>query len=228
MAEFSPEPRSRAVECPECGKAVIAEPKGFVFTRNDPDDDLAIYRWTLFACEEMQHPILTIETVYFSKWGPNGVEVATFGDEVYRLYPPQDRVMSNEIPGELRRVHDEARACIRANAYTAAAVMSGRVIEGVCDLNNIKGGSLQNRLAKMKDDGLIDGRLWEWADALRAVRNTAAHFSAVSISKQDAEDAVAFTEALLDYLYVLTARFNAFKERRTRLSGENDAKSDES
>jgi hypothetical protein len=48
------------------------------------------------------------------------------------------------------------------------------------------------------------------------VRNSAAHFTKDYISKQDAEDAIAFTEALLDYLYVLTARFNALKERRTK------------
>jgi hypothetical protein len=222
MAEFSPDLRSRVVECPQCGKAVIAEPKGFVVSGNDPDDDPLVERWTLFACEK-QHPILMVESEVFSQWGSDGVEVADFDDDPYRMYPPQDRVLSDEIPIELRQVHDEARACIRAKAYTAAAVMSGRVLEGVCDLNDVKGSTLQNRLAKMKEDGLIDGRLWEWADALRTVRNSAAHFSTESVSKQDAEDAVAFTEALLDYLYVLTARFNALKERRAKRSGENDS-----
>jgi hypothetical protein len=226
MAKFTPDLRSRALECPECGKAVIAEPKGFVVSGvNSEDDPGEVERWTLFACEK-HHPILMVESAVEDYWEAGGVAEAYFDDDPYRMYPAQDRVLSDEIPVELRRVHDEARACIRAKAYTAAAVMSGRVLEGVCDLNNVKGRDLQSRLAKMKEDGLIDGRLWEWANALRVVRNAAAHFSTESISKQDAEDTVAFAESLLDYLYVLTARFNALQERRAKRSDKDDAKDD--
>lgn len=55
----------------------------------------------------------------------------------------------------------------------------------------------------------------EWADQLRDVRNSAAHFNSDPITRLDAEDSIAFSEALLDYLYVLTARFNAMKLRRS-------------
>lgn len=152
-----------------------------------------------------------------SEWGGGGL-ISAILDDPYRVYSPQDRVLSNEIPVQLRRIHQEARACIRAKAYTAAAVMSGRTLEGVCNLNNVQGSTLQSKLTRMKENGLIDGRLWDWAETLRGVRNAAAHFSEESISKQDAEDAVAFAEALLDYMYVLSARFNALKERRAKLS----------
>lgn len=219
MVEFSPNLRSRALECPTCEAAVIAEPKGFVVTGTDLfEHDIA--RWTLYACEK-QHPILTLEDALGAESEGGDYTNIDFDDDPYRVYPPQDRVLSNEIPAQLRQIHEEARACIRAKAYTAAAVMSGRALEGVCDLHGIKGTTLQNRLAKMKEEGLIDGRLWEWAETLRSVRNSAAHFTKNSISKQDAEDAVTFTEALLDYLYVLTARFNALKERRTKDAGSS-------
>jgi hypothetical protein len=214
MVEFSPNLRPRAFECPGCEAAVIAEPKGFVVTGTDPKFTGLAARWTLYACEK-EHPILAVEDG-FGEGDEEGYEVMHFDDEPYRVYPPQDRILSNEIPAQLRQIHEEARACMRAKAYTAAAVMSGRALEGVCDLHGVKGTTLQNRLAKMKEEELIDGRLWEWAETLRSVRNSAAHFTKRSISKQDAEDAVAFTEALLDYLYVLTARFNALKERRTK------------
>lgn len=223
MADFSPDLRPMAVECPECDRPVIAQPKGSLISGNDPDEG-NIERWTLFACED-QHPILMVETEQDSEWGPDGVVGAYFGDP-YRVYPPQDRVLSTEIPGQLRQIHEEARACIRAKAYTAAAIMSGRALEAVCDLNNVQGRNLQDRLAQMRDNDLIDGRLWDWAETLRAVRNAAAHSSMESTSRQDAEDTVAFTEALLDYLYVLTARFNALKERRAKRSGGKETKDD--
>lgn len=217
MAEFSPSLRTRAVECPQCGEPVIAEPQGFVVSGQDASLEEPLERWTLFACEK-QHPILVVKAERGSVYQGDLVMDADFDDDLYRVYPPQDRVLSSEIPGQLRQIHDEARACMRVRAYTAAVVMSGRVLEGVCDLNDVHGRTLQDRLIKIKDMGLIDGRLWDWAEALRAVRNAAAHFNGESISRQDADDALAFTEALLDYLYVLTARFNAFKDRRDKIS----------
>ena len=135
-------------------------------------------------------------------------------DDASRIYPPQDRPLSTLIPEQLRNVHEEARACFRAKAYTAAVVMSGRTLEGAGVLNNIRERTLQLSLAKMKSEGLLDGRLWEWAETLRSVRNSAAHYGSNTISKQDAADSIAFSEALLDYLYVLTARFEALKKRR--------------
>ena len=213
-----------ALECPECGKPVIAQPKGYLVYGEDQDgeDEIQIARWTLFACEK-QHPILAVETEVISEWNVDGELVSVDLDDPYRMYPPQDRVLSTEIPVQLRQIHEEARACIRAKAYTAAAVMSGRALEGVCDLSGVQGRTLYDRLARMKENGLIDGRLWEWAETLRAVRNAAAHYSNESISRRDAEDTVAFTEALLDYLYVLTARFNALKERRAKRPEGKDA-----
>lgn len=46
------------------------------------------------------------------------------------------------------------------------------------------------------------------------VRNAAAHLDGQGVTKQDAEDSLAYSEALLDYLYVLRARFDAMKSRR--------------
>jgi hypothetical protein len=94
--------------------------------------------------------------------------------------------------------------------------MAGRTLECACALQGVKENNLQRSLAKMKDQGLIDGRLWEWAETLRGVRNAAAHYDGQTTSKQDAEDSLAFSEALLDYLYVLTARFEALKARRQK------------
>jgi hypothetical protein len=224
MVEFHPELRRMALECPECEKSVVAEPKGYFTIGEDQDgegEEIDAERWTLFSCEQ-RHPILIHETEKMSEWTTNGGIVTVYLDDPYRVYPPQDRALSTEIPVELRQIHDEARACIRAKAYMAAAVISGRALEGVCDLNNVPGRTLQERLSRMKENGLIEGRLWDWAETLRGVRNAAAHFGKESISRQDAEDAVAFTEALLDYLYVLSARFNALKERRTRRGKDSE------
>jgi hypothetical protein len=92
--------------------------------------------------------------------------------------------------------------------------MSGRTLEGACKLHGVTKGVLQDKLEEMKKRGLIDGRLWDWAETLRGVRNAASHFNDEPVTKQDAEDALAYSEALLDYLYVLKARFEEMKKRR--------------
>jgi hypothetical protein len=51
---------------------------------------------------------------------------------------------------------------------------------------------------------------------LRVLGNQGAHFTGKQVPRPDAEDALALAEALLDYLYVFSAQFDAFKERRNK------------
>ena len=92
--------------------------------------------------------------------------------------------------------------------------MVRRTIEGVCAENGIKERTLVKSLERMKESQLIDKRLLEWAQELRVLGNEGAHFTGNRVSRIDAEDALALAEAILDYLYVFNAQFNAFKERR--------------
>jgi hypothetical protein len=206
-------PEQMLVECAECGGPVIGTTRGFVIDGSmahaDEDFDGPYYRYTLVECDK-KHAILmtqldTGESVYSFHWA-----------DPTRVYPARERQLSPMIPEQLRQIHEEARACFNAQAYTAAAVMAGRTLEATCVLNGVEVKNLHQALQKMRNDGLIDGRLWEWADTLRTVRNSAAHYDGNSVSKQDSDDALAFSEALLDYLYVLSARFNALKERRAK------------
>ena len=67
---------------------------------------------------------------------------------------------------------------------------------------------------KLNEQGVIEGRLLEWAQGLRVLGNIGAHYSDAMVGRQDAEDALELSEALLDYVYVLSAKFTQFKDRR--------------
>lgn len=196
-------PQSMAVHCPTCDSVGVCVPCGFT-TFNDPKSGPP-ERWTLLSCPQ-GHPLLVLQEG-FSDLGFDD-------DEPYRMYPPQNRRLSEQIPKELRNAHDEARKCFDSKAYTAAVVMCGRTLEGTCEKQGIKERTLQRSLDEMKTRGIIDSHLSEWADTLRGVRNTAAHYNDQDVSRQDASDALAYCEALLDYLYVLKARFEEMKARR--------------
>ncbi len=76
----------------------------------------------------------------------------------------------------------------------------------------------------MQDDGLIDRGMLEWASELRVLRNIAAHFGdRDEIDRADADDAIALTEAILNYVYVYATRFKEFKLRRQGSTGGSES-----
>ena len=66
----------------------------------------------------------------------------------------------------------------------------------------------------MQEMGMIEGRLLEWAEALRVLGNEGAHFTGSSVARQDAKDALALAEAILNYMYVFSEQFAEFEKRR--------------
>jgi hypothetical protein len=92
--------------------------------------------------------------------------------------------------------------------------MCRKALQGICVDKKAKSANLAAGLRDLRDNGLIDKNLYDWADALRLFGNDAAHDINVVISPQDAKDIVEFTEAILEYVYTFRQKFNEFMERR--------------
>lgn len=133
------------------------------------------------------------------------------GDEPIIVFP-EPRRLNPQIPLTLRREWEEAKVCFDAKAYAACAVMTRRTLEGTCTELGVKEPNLAKALKTLQKEGLIDGMLAEWAKALRLAGNRGAHFTGEAVSRGDAENALSFTEALLDHVYVLRKRFEDFME----------------
>ena len=101
--------------------------------------------------------------------------------------------------------------------------MVRKTLEGTCADQGAASGPLASRLRDLQGEGKIDGMLVEWANILRVVGNEGAHFTGTTMSREDAEDALALAEALLDHLYVL--RNDSMSSRR---GGPNKGRSDDS
>jgi len=69
-------------------------------------------------------------------------------------------------------------------------------------------------LKELRDKGVIDSRLYDWAEVLRQERNSGAHAVDEDISKQNAEDVLDFTVAIYDYVYTLHEKYERFLERK--------------
>jgi len=188
------------VECTNCAATVKGEFLGsyeaFGEGYGPPE------RFSFLKCPNCQRPLLIEETDYGFGW-----------TESVRLYPPSDTVHKG-LPSSILNAYQEARRCFNAKAFTAAAIMCRKTLEGICSEHGIKAGTLAGGLREMRDKEVIEGRLFQWAEALRLFGNDAAHQIDLEISAEDARDIVEFTHALLEYVFTFRDRFAAFMERR--------------
>ncbi|MGW4946357.1 DUF4145 domain-containing protein [Actinoplanes sp. NPDC004185] len=194
--------------CPHCDLPALQEINGTVTV--PPDDHASSLfpgrEYTLLQCGECNEASLQIREVYefFDEAGPGVPQFAY----------PAERRLSTQVPEDLKREFEEAQTCLNAKAYTATVVMVRRTLEGICKDNGIGERVLARGLKKMEEQGLIDRTLAEWADGLRVLGNQGAHYTGTQVSRQDAVDALAFAEALVDQIYVMRRRFEEFKKRR--------------
>ncbi|MFF7248959.1 DUF4145 domain-containing protein [Embleya sp. NPDC008237] len=189
--------------CATCDKTVFTDVCGAVLDRNDAHGPPSLT--TLVRCTSCGSAVLVVQEDIGDGW-----------DEPYRLWPSERKTLSRLVPDGLRQELTEAQRCFEAKAFTAVVVMVRRTLEGVCAEQGIsdKRQPLYKSLKELQEAKKIDGQLVEWANALRVLGNEGAHYTGHRMTREDARDALAFAEALVDYMYELTAQFAAFKSRR--------------
>lgn len=163
--------------------------------------------------------------------------------DVVRVYPKPPKVFSSyRIPKVVKDSLNEADRSLQAGANIAACVMLGRALEALCRdvLNTTPGPAsitdgavtpakskkkimLGEGIKKLKEEKIIDDRLYDWSQQLQAFRNLAAHPEDISISRHDAEDLQTFVNAIVEYVYDLADRYAEFKRRvEVRASRKKD------
>jgi hypothetical protein len=132
------------------------------------------------------------------------------------------------VPKPIQQAFTEARTCFRSKAFTAAAIMCRKTLEGICSAHGVRSsGALAAQLNKLKENGVIENRLFEWAEELRTMGNEAAHGVEFVVSQEDARDTLEFTEALIEYVFTYRDKFESFKQRRAKAASSKKEKPDE-
>ena len=93
-------------------------------------------------------------------------------------------------------------------------MLCGRALERLAKLK-APGRTLSNGLTEMKAQGVIDERLFQWATALRKERNLGAHATDEEVTKENAQDVLAFTVAIFEYVYTLAEKYEEFMARKS-------------
>lgn len=98
--------------------------------------------------------------------------------------------------------------------------MCGKAIEAIC-VEKVQAKTLQEGLRKLKDAGIIDAKLYDWAEALRKERNLGAHATGEAVAKEDARDLLEFVVAICDYVYVLAEKYAEYLQRKSRSQAQS-------
>ena len=195
------------VECEQCNAFVEATEYGSFEKLSDGSGPSSLF--SLLQCNKCKTPLM-VEQLNIGNLAEGDI-----WDHPTRLFPPSKFRPNPNAPSNIQTTFAEAYTCYRNRAYTAAAILCRKTLEGICKAHGIGERNLMASLNKMKDDSLIDERLFEWSDALRNAGNSAVHDVDVTVSQADAQDILEFTNAILDYLFSFRDRFESFKSRRT-------------
>ena len=188
------------VECKYCEALVDAKIlKDYIILVPEYGDH---FKYSFLKCPKCDEPILVSQAEYIDGWG-----------DPHRLYPIQEKI-NPFFPEPLKKAYSEAQACFKAKAYTASAIMCRKTLEGICREHKIKENNLESSLKKMKEEGIIESRMFEWANTLRISGNEAVHDLSVTVAPEDARDIMEFTNALLEYVFTFKDKYEQYKKRQ--------------
>lgn len=200
-------PSSVALDCATCGTIVAATVIGhYAFFADGPDIPI---RYLFTRCPSCNDPMVARQD-NDGDWNDD----RDFSEAVRVLPAPSQA--GPAVPRSVATAYEEAVRCVTVRAYAAMALMCRKALEALIAEHKVSARNLSEALKAMRDQGLIEQRLYEWADALRLTGNQAAHDVAENISREDARDVLDFTSAIIEYVFTFRDRFEVFKERRAR------------
>lgn len=193
------------LDCPNCGVTFPATDGVGSYQVEDEADGLPFKTlYELFRCPECERPVVAGCDYWGQGW-----------DDPVRVLP-EPRQLSTKVPKSIRSSLEEAQRCFNARCYVATVMMCRRTLESLAKHQGATERGLAGLIRTLQSKGVIEARLLEWAEALRTDGNVAAHDPDAEFTKADAADLLAFAEAILDYVYVLTAQFEEYKARREK------------
>lgn len=198
------------IDCPKCNQYVeVAEAGDYQY----PASQHGLGgRYLLVSCQLCQRPMVICQE------NIGNMADGDIWSQPIRVFPDDDNFINPDWPTEIQRAYREAVDCYKAHAYTATVIMCRKIIDGLCTLQGAKERTLDQSLKKLRDNGVIDARLYDWATALRLSGNEAAHDLAVTFDHVDASDLMDLTSAILEYIYSFTQKYHQFMARRENAS----------
>ena len=220
-------PTEVSLYCPHCGKHTAVTPAPLVIHAASGLAQLPLREapaipmlqqvpwysyggghWWLGKCNACQQPVL----------------IKDHGSKVFPT--PQAAPVSEHVPEPMRSDLLEAKVCLSAGAWNAAAVMARRALQCATVEQGAPTGKewpLWKQIKWLDDNRKITAQQREWTDAARWVGNHGAHDTEpdvpagvpviTDVSEEDARDTVKLVEHLFETVYVAS---HAAKEQLSK------------
>jgi len=195
--------------CPRCNSIVETEVIFDYHIEEHCNEDIqgGGVQVKLSKCLRCKEPFLT-EVDY------NYIEDNYWENSSIQLYPNTENEAIKNCPKIVINPYQEALKCYKAQAYDACVIMCRKGIEVICIDKGEHKGSLVTKLKNMRENGILEGTLFNWTDELRLIGNDGAHSHEQIVTQRDANDSLDFFDALITYLYHLVDKYNKLKNRR--------------
>lgn len=108
----------------------------------------------------------------------------------------------------------EAKKSFATGATTASAIMARKSLEETVKHFGATGNNLKEKINDLGAKGLITQSFVNWAHEVRYIGNDAAHESS-PVSKEDAQQAVSFTEMFLTYVFTMPGQIAVRRSKST-------------
>lgn len=199
---------SFALTCSECHGPRLYKCLGITHPFRTNPWDLEV-RWIFGACEVCGFPVVAVHDRIYA---PD----SEAWDDLTVEFPAAVSLPRDSVPESVRSAFAQAAQCFDLGLYEPAAVMARKAVEISVSERGCKARRLSDSLKELLDNQGIDADLYAWSDAVRLIGNTGAHEP--TVTREDAQDSLAFAEALAERLFVMPFRFKRYKERRENAS----------
>jgi hypothetical protein len=150
-------------------------------------------------------------------------EFNTMQDLFIAAYPssPAEAWEVRHLEGAVARDWGDAARVFRVQAFEAAVVMCGRTLEAAADKLGIEGRTLQSRITKMLDAGLITEDFRAAMDYVRLIRNVGAH-AGDPVGQESADGTMRFTQQALRMLFEVPGELHRLTDRPEELDSDGE------
>jgi hypothetical protein len=195
------------VECNICEAKVDAK----ILAENQETDEYdEMYKISFVVCPVCKQAMVTLQELIMVR------DVDMEWDNPIRMWPSPRKYLDYRLPELVKSSLEEAHECYKAKVYNSCAVMCRRAIEAICTEFKTKSKTLVGGLNELLKMQIIDKKIFEWAEALRLHGNIGAHASKEKITKEEANDLLEFTDAICNYVFVLSKKFEEFLKRKEK------------
>jgi hypothetical protein len=128
------------------------------------------------------------------------------------VYPIPHKAVAKEIPQPIKRQFEEACLCLAIGAYTGCLLMCRTAFISLQRKEDVP------NLQTLKDKGSISSMLYQQANEVRLWANMAGHDDIPeNVCREDAEQLLFYTEALLNAIYVEPKLLENLTQKRKQI-----------